>query len=114
MGKSTMANIKESDWKIFKKIKEEAINQYCENCLSEYADIIAGSSKSVHEKYLYLYRIVENNNKKMDLIFGDRTSRSKAFLQLLAMRGESLANQELVSQLSPEFQEMTSPERVTW
>ena len=109
-----MADIKESDWKIFKKIKEEAIKLYCENCLSEYSDIISDSSKAAHEKYLYLYRIVVNNDKKMELIFGDNTSRSKAFLQLLAIRSEGLSNEKLVGQLSPEFQERTNPERVKW
>jgi hypothetical protein len=109
-----MADIKESDWKIFKKIKEQAVTLYCEKCLSEYSEIISNSSKSAHEKYLYLYRTVEKNDKKMDFIFGDNTSRSKALLQLLAIRGEGLANEELVSQLSPEFQERSNPERIKW
>ena len=109
-----MADIKESDWKIFKKIKEEAIDEYCQICLAEYSEIIDDPSKGFHEKYLYLYRLVKNNDKKMELIFGDNTSRSKAFLQLLAIRGEGLGNNELISHLSEEFKEKTNPERVNW
>ena len=109
-----MLDIKEADWKIFKKIKEAAIDRYCQNCLSEYAEIISDNSKCNHNKYLYLYRAVENNDKKMAIIFGDNTSRSKAFLQLITIRGEGLADQELVSRLSKEYQEHTNPERLKW
>ncbi len=68
--------MKESDWKIFKKIKE-------------------------------------NRDKQMALIF-DGHSRSKAHLQLLAMRGEGLVDEELLSQLSEEFIEQTDPARLNW
>jgi hypothetical protein len=109
-----MSDIKESDWKIFRKIKEDAILKYCERCLSEYSEIISDSSKDAHERYLYLYRVVENRDKKLDVIFGDNTSRSKAPIQLLAIRGEGLANPELVSQLSSELEERTDPKRAGW
>ncbi len=92
----------------------DTVNAYSEICLAEYSNIIHDSSKKAYEKYLYLSRIVEINDKKMALLFGDKTSRSKAFLQLLAIRGEGLANEELVSQLSREFQERTHPESVKW
>ena len=109
-----MADIKESDWKVFKRIKENAIDRFCKKCLSEYAEIISDDTKGNHEKYLYLYRIVENYDKQMEVIFGDRTSRSKAFLQLLAIRGEGLATKEEISELSEEFQKRTDPSRVNW
>jgi len=49
----------------------------------------------------------------MSLIF-DGHSRSKATLQLLAIRGEGLADQELLKKLSKEFLEATDPKRVNW
>lgn len=109
-----MTDILESDWKIFKKIKQKAIETFSNLCLKEFSEIIGNESKSSHDRYLLNYRIVINRDKQMALIFGDNTSRSKAFLQLLAIRGENLADEALVSQQSPEFREKTNPERVNW
>ncbi len=102
-----MSDIKESDWKVFKLVKEKAIENYCLRCLSEYTDIINDSTLHPHNKYLYLYKIVQNYDKKMALIFGDNTSRSKAVLQLLMIRSENLADPALVAQLSEELQDRT-------
>lgn len=105
--------MKESDWKVFKKIKDKAIDQYCQTALSEFGGIIEDKDKSAHERYLYLYKVVDNTDRKMSLLF-DEHSRSKARLQLLVIRGEGLADKYLVSQLSEEFQQLTDPSRAKW
>jgi len=42
----------ESDWKVFKQIKEKAIESYCRLCLSEFKKVIDDESLHVHERYL--------------------------------------------------------------
>ncbi len=103
----------ESDWKIFKQIKEKAIESYCRLCLAEFKKIIDDDSLHTHERYLLNYKLVENSDKKMQLLF-DGHSRSRAWLQLLAIRGEGLADESLVAKLSAEFQEQTSPVGNKW
>lgn len=98
----------ESDWKIFKQIKELAIERFCSNSLAEFREVINDESAHVHERYLLNYKLVENRDKQMSLIF-DGHSRSKARLQLLVMRSEGLADEQLVKQLSEEFQKQTIP-----
>jgi DNA-binding transcriptional regulator YbjK len=105
--------MKESDWKLFKEIRAEALDRFCENALKEYSEIISDVSRPPHERYVYLYRIMENTDKRMALLFDDYR-RSRAMLQLLAIRGEGLANSELVAQLSDEFEEQTNPRRAGW
>ncbi len=105
--------MKESDWKIFKEIKEKAIEEFCTKALTEFRKVIDDESKHVHERYLLNYKLVENRDKQMALLF-DGHSRSKAPLQLLAIRGEGLANEELVSKLSNEFREHTDPKTRNW
>lgn len=105
--------MKESDWKIFKKIKEKAIELFCSNALTEFEEVINDKSGGSHEAYTLLYKLVQNRDKHMALLF-DGHSRSRAQLQLLAMRGEGLADKDLLSQLSEEFLEQTNPERVNW
>lgn len=107
-----MFEISEADWKIFKSIREKAMETYCERCLAEYREIIDGD-ESAHNRYLLMYRIVANFDKKMNLIF-QNLSRSKAILELMAIRGEKLADENLVSKLSPELQEHTHPKNTKW
>ena len=105
-----MANIKESDWKIFTKIKDIAIERFCENVFVEYKKILDDSSEHIHDRYLLHYKMVRASNKEMASIF-DGHSRSKAWLQLLGIRARGLADERLVSQLSDAFREETNPQR---
>jgi len=105
--------MKESDWKIFKQIKEDAIELFCQKALEEFEEIIKRKHGKAQETYTLLYRIIENRDKQMALIF-DGHSRSKAQLQLLAMRGEGLADENLLNNLSEEFLKATDPKRVNW
>ena len=103
----------ESDWKTFKKIKEIAIEKFCKQCLAEFRDAMDDESVHVHNRYLLNYKLVQNRDKQMGLLF-DGHSRSKASLQLLGIRGEGLADEELISKLSEEFRRETDPEIHNW
>lgn len=108
-----MKSIKESDWKIFKEIKTEAIESFCQNAINEFESALSDNGKSNYEKYLHHYKQVKNTDKKMARLF-DGHSRSKAHMQLLSIRSEGLANIELVQKLSEEFQGLTDPKRFNW
>jgi hypothetical protein len=105
--------MKESDWKVFTAIKDKAIEQYCTVALEETQDVISDHKKHVHERYLFLYKLLQNSNKKMALLF-DGHSRSKAWIQLIAIRSEGLADEALLSKLSDEFRDKTDPEKHGW
>jgi hypothetical protein len=105
--------MKESDWKIFKEIKQNAIYKFCDLALSEFDDVIKDKSENSHERYTLLYKLIENRDKQMALLF-DGHSRSKAHLQLLAIRAEGLADEALLNDLSEEFRLQTDPKRVGW
>lgn len=105
--------MKESDWKIFKQIKESAIQSFCTIALTEFEQVIKDKDENAQETYTLLYRLVVNRDKQMALLF-DGFSRSKAALQLLAIRGEGLADETLLSKLSADFLQQTDPKRVNW
>lgn len=105
--------MKESDWKIFKEIKEKARNKFCENALAEFREAMDNDSEHIHNRYLLNYKLVENRDKQMSLLFDDHR-RSKAWLQLIAIRGEGLADERLVAKLSDEFQQKTNPHNNGW
>ena len=105
--------MKESDWKVFTAIKDKAIEQYCTVALEETQEVLSDHKKHVHERYLFLYKLLQNSNKKMALLF-DGHSRSKAWIQLIAIRSEGLPDEALLSKLSDEFRDKTDPEKHGW
>lgn len=105
--------MKEIDWKKFKVIKEKAMEQFCARALDEFEEVIANTDEHVHNRYLLLYELVQNRNKEMSLLFDDH-SRSKAPMQLTAIRAHGLADQSLLAELSEEFRQQTDPKRFGW
>lgn len=106
-----MADISEADWKIFKKIRERALDKYCLKCLAEYKAIADKADLSPHERYGLNYQTVRERDKTMAQIF-DAMSRSRAFLQLLMIRREELADEDLIVQLSEKLQAQTEPKNI--
>jgi hypothetical protein len=105
--------MKESDWKKFKIIKEMAIERFCTRVLDEFAEVISNTDEHVHNRYLLLYKLVQNRDKEMSLIF-DHHSRSRATLQLTAIRAHGLVDESLLAELSNELREQTDPKRFGW
>jgi len=103
----------ESDWKVFTELKDMAIEKYCTLALEESQEVISDQKEPVHNRYLYLYKLLQNSNKKMALLF-DGHSRSKAWIQLIAIRSEGLADETLLAQLSDEFRNETAPDKHGW
>lgn len=103
-----MADITEADWKVFKQIKARALEKFCSKCLDEYKAIIERADLTPHERYLLNYQTVRERDKTLAHIF-DGLSRSRAFVQLLLIRHEGLADEDLLSQLSELLQTQTHP-----
>lgn len=105
--------MKESDWKVFKDIKDKAIEKYCTLSLEESQKVISDQKEHVHNRYLLLYKLLQNRDKQMSLLF-DGHSRSKAWIQLIAIRREGLVDEALLSNLSDEFCNETDPDKHGW
>ncbi len=96
-----MREIKESDWKILRKLHQFALERFCQKVLEEIDRIITDSTKSFHEKYLDIYDVTRRRDKEMAKIF-DNLRRSVAFEHLAQMKGHGLLTEEELSQLSQE------------
>ena len=102
--------MKESDWKVFKEIKENAIEVFCETALNDFREAMDKEGEDVHNRYLLNFKLVKSRDKKMSLSF-DVHSRFRAPLQLIAIRDEGLADEKLVAKLSDEFREQIEPKK---
>src|SRR5947199_1377670 len=90
-----MRDIKESDWKVFKRVREAALERFCERVLDAVARINSDNTKSKHERYVAIYRLVHERDKEIDSIF-DYLRRSTAVTQLCSFRlNDLMTEQEL-------------------
>ena len=64
-----MRDIKESDWKAFKPLREQALDRFCGRVLEEVARIGSDQTKSRHERYIAIYQMTRERDKEIDQIF---------------------------------------------
>ncbi|GAA0855257.1 hypothetical protein [Aliiglaciecola litoralis] len=95
--------ISEEDWKHFKRVKADALDKCCQQVLDDVREGIDNPELSNHAKYLYLYKLVENSDKRIANIF-DYNSRSKAMLQLALMKSDGLLENLQIDGFSDELQ----------
>ena len=97
-----MRDIQESDWKTFKGLRRVALERFCEQVLGEIAGISSDVTKTKHERYLAIYRLVRERDKEIAQIF-DYLRRSTAVRQICAFRAHGLLTTQELRQFSPEL-----------
>jgi hypothetical protein len=95
--------ISEADWKHFKQVKADALDKCCQQVLDDVRKGIDDPELSNHAKYLYLYKLMENCDKRIANIF-NYNARSKAMLQLVLMKSDGLLEAKQISGFSDELQ----------
>jgi hypothetical protein len=99
-----MTDIGKTDWKIFKELRELALERFCSRVLDEIARIGSDQAKSKHERYLAIRRLIQERDREIDPIF-DTLRRSSAVSQLCAFRVRELITEEEFRSLSTELRE---------
>jgi hypothetical protein len=99
-----MHDISKADWKIFKELRERALERFCSGVLDEVARISSDDAKSKHDRYLAIYRLMQERDREIDPIF-DFLRRSTAVRQLCAFRSHDLVTAEELKSLSPELRQ---------
>ena len=97
-----MHDIKESDWKTFKPVREVALERFCGRVLDEVARIGSDQTKSRHERYVAIYQMTRERDKEIEQIF-DTLRRSTAVLQICSFRLHGLVTDQEVRQFSREI-----------
>jgi hypothetical protein len=96
-------DISEADWKVFRPLRQLALDRFCERILAEARLLVSGPLASSHERYITLYRMMRRQDKELARRF-DGFSRSRATNQLLWFRHDKLLTDEEFARFSPEFQ----------
>lgn len=86
--------IPEKDWKYWRKVSQVALERYCSKVLQDAAQLEHGEG-SAHSRYLALFKLLNERDRKMGLVF-DGQRRSNAFTQVAtAVRKGILTREEL-------------------
>jgi hypothetical protein len=93
--------IRESDWKILRDLSKVALERFCERTLGEIAAITIATSRGAHERYLEVFRLIDDRDEELALAFND-LRRSNAIIKLVAMRARGLLADEEFGRFSDE------------
>jgi hypothetical protein len=96
--------IKESDWKVFRRLRAIALERFCQRVLMEIDRIAANTGTSSHERYLAVFRLIEERDQQLAAAFND-PRRSTALRQLVAIQSHELLTEEELSDFSPEMRD---------
>ena len=77
-------NVPESDWKLLRSVHRAALERYCARILDECAVVIRDDTRSAHERYLHVVRLLDERNRRVASAFDD-LRRSTAIQRLAAM-----------------------------
>ena len=93
--------IAEADWKVLRRVHLLALERYCERVLAEIESVAHNSAQSTHQRYLDIFKIVEQRDREIASIFND-LKRSNALTMLARIRSFGLLTENEFSALSPE------------
>jgi hypothetical protein len=93
--------INESDWKLFRQLRVIALDRFCQRVLGEIGNIASDAGKSSHERYLAIFRLLNERDREMADAFND-PRRSVALIQLRLIRSLSLLTEEEMAQFRQE------------
>jgi hypothetical protein len=95
--------IKESDWKVFRRLHSIALERYCQRVLEE-VRVAAECDADYHDCYRKVYRLIRNRDRTLASAFDD-PRRSTALLLLANIIAERLLTEEELKQFSRDTQQ---------
>ncbi len=79
----------ESDWKVFRELRELALERFCKRALEQLESLRADASRSHHERYLDVFRLLQDRDAELAHAFDD-PRRSRMIAQLAAIHAYGL------------------------
>jgi hypothetical protein len=96
-----MRYMPEADWKVLRRVHKVALARFCEQLLAEVASLARDDARSPHERYLHLYKLVQDRDRQMARLFNN-PRRSGALHMLAQLREEGLLTHDDLASLTPE------------
>jgi hypothetical protein len=97
--------IKESDWKLLRRLHQVALERFCERALADVQSVITDTGAPYHDRYLKMFDLIRAHDKTISRIFDD-PRRSTALISLADMKHEGLLNADELAQFSAEARQV--------
>lgn len=98
-------DLPESDWKVFRRLREVALERFCRRVLEEVGRAASKNGGKYHDRYLEVYRLLDRRDDELGRAFNN-PRRSSAAVQLALIQAHSLLTAEEMAQFSPETQQI--------
>lgn len=95
----------ERDWKQLRKFNPEMLNTLCLRINKQAESIIQSSDKSEHEKYLDLYKHIQDSDDVVARCFND-WRRSNITMKISNLLADGLLTDDHIQKLSDETKEL--------
>ena len=82
-------DVLESDWKVFRELRELALERFCKRVLEELEPLRLNASRSYHERYLDVFELLRDRDEELAHAFND-PRRSRMIVQLAAIHAYGL------------------------
>ena len=93
--------IKESDWKLFRRLHKVALERFCERALKEVQAAAVARKDGYHDAYLKVFALIRDHDNTIANAFNN-PRRSNAFILLANIEYEGLLTAAELNQFSPE------------
>jgi hypothetical protein len=100
-----MRDVPESDWKVFRELRQHALERFCKRALEDVQTILRDGSRSHHKRYLGVFRLLRTRDDELAQAFND-ARRSRMIIQLAAIQAYGLLEPD-------ELERFTEPTRAT-
>jgi hypothetical protein len=80
-----MHDVPESDWKLFRELQQHALERFCKGALEEVQAILRDGSRSHHNRYLDVFRLLRTRDDEFPHAFND-ARRSLHARRLVSIR----------------------------
>lgn len=93
--------IKESDWKLLRRLHRVALERFCRHVIEEISADTSDRADDYHGCFLKVFALVNERDRELARTFDD-LRRSNAVILLAGLMGEGLLSEEEFSQFGAE------------
>jgi hypothetical protein len=98
-------DIPEADWRLFRELREVALDRFCKRVLDEVENLRQDAGQSHHQRYLALYRLLQSRDSEIAHAFND-PRRSRMVAQLAAIHSHGLLRPDELARFSERTREV--------
>jgi DNA-directed RNA polymerase specialized sigma24 family protein len=105
--------IKESDWRLFRRLHKMALERFCQRVLKDVRSAAEDHADGYHDCYLKVFALIRNRDETIGNAFND-PRRSNAFTLLAKIKHDGLLTAAELAQFSPEARQAIEAIENVW